>query len=77
MICIENDVFGGYLRMEDNGDIPRIVSLCVKEVEARGLQSVGIYRLSGPASTIQKYRAAFNKGKCILLLIWAYTDTLY
>jgi len=55
--------------MEDNGDIPRIVSLCVKEVEARGLQSVGIYRLSGPASTIQKYRAAFNKGKCILLLI--------
>ncbi|KAL7311970.1 hypothetical protein PS15m_009676 [Mucor circinelloides] len=63
----ENDVFGGYLRMEDNGDIPRIVSLCVKEVEARGLQSVGIYRLSGPASTIQKYRAAFNKGERVSL----------
>lgn len=60
---VENDVFGGYLRMEDNGDIPHIVSLCVSEVEARGLQSVGIYRLSGPASTIQKYRTAFNKGK--------------
>ncbi|CAO3651376.1 unnamed protein product [Mucor fragilis] len=63
----ENDVFGGYLRMEDNGDIPRIVALCVREVEARGLQSVGIYRLSGPASTIQKYRTAFNKGDRVSL----------
>ncbi|GAN09705.1 conserved hypothetical protein [Mucor ambiguus] len=63
----ENDVFGGYLRMEDNGDIPRIVAVCVREVEARGLQSVGIYRLSGPASTIQKYRAAFNKGDRVSL----------
>ncbi|KAL9537527.1 hypothetical protein MBANPS3_011698 [Mucor bainieri] len=63
----ENDVFGGYLRMEDNGDIPRIVALCVREVEARGLQSVGIYRLSGPASTIQKYRTAFNKGERVSL----------
>ncbi|CEP12575.1 hypothetical protein [Parasitella parasitica] len=59
----ENDVFGGYLRMEDNGYIPRVVSLCIQQVEARGLQSVGIYRLSGPASTIQKYRTAFNKGE--------------
>ncbi|KAI8646984.1 Rho GTPase activation protein [Parasitella parasitica] len=57
----ENDVFGGYLRMEDNGDIPHIVSQCIQQVEARGLQSVGIYRLSGPASAIQKYRATFNK----------------
>lgn len=57
---IENSVFGGYLRMEENGDVPYIVSTCIKEVEARGLQSVGIYRLSGPASSIQKYKAAFN-----------------
>ncbi|RCH86869.1 hypothetical protein CU097_009818, partial [Rhizopus azygosporus] len=56
----ENSVFGGYLRMEENGDVPYIVSTCIKEVEARGLQSVGIYRLSGPASSIQKYKAAFN-----------------
>jgi hypothetical protein len=49
--------------MEENGDIPFIVSLCTKEVEARGLESVGIYRLSGPASTIQKYKQAFNNSK--------------
>jgi hypothetical protein len=59
----ENDIFGGFLHMEEDGDIPRIVSLCIKEVEARGLKSVGIYRLSGPASTIQKYRASFNNSK--------------
>lgn len=63
----ENDVFGGLLRMEENGDIPHIVTLCIKEVEARGLKSVGIYRLSGPASTIQKYRAAFNNSKLLLI----------
>ncbi|KAI9357208.1 hypothetical protein BD770DRAFT_389271 [Pilaira anomala] len=52
----ENDIFGGFLRLEENGDIPRVVSLCIHEVEERGLESVGIYRLSGPASAIQKYR---------------------
>lgn len=51
--------------MEENGDIPHIVSLCTREVEARGLQSVGIYRLSGPASTIQKYKQAFNNSKIL------------
>ncbi|KAI7906874.1 Rho GTPase activation protein [Cokeromyces recurvatus] len=65
----DHDVFGGYLNMEENGDIPHVVSLCIKEVEARGLKSVGIYRLSGPASTIQKYKLAFNKGKRSLYVI--------
>ncbi|KAI8875079.1 RhoGAP-domain-containing protein, partial [Backusella circina FSU 941] len=66
LTAIENDVFGGYLHMEEDGSIPRVVSLCIKEVEERGLKSVGIYRLSGPASTIQKYRNSFNHGKSLL-----------
>ncbi|KAI9272086.1 Rho GTPase activation protein [Helicostylum pulchrum] len=61
----ENDIFGGFLRLEENGDIPHIISLCINEVEQRGLESVGIYRLSGPASAIQKYRAAFNNKESI------------
>lgn len=56
-------MFGGYLHMEQDGSIPRVVSLCIKEVEEKGLKSVGIYRLSGPASAIQKYRNSFNHGK--------------
>ncbi|CAO3679677.1 unnamed protein product [Rhizopus stolonifer] len=59
----ENSLFGGRLRIEENGDVPYIVSACIKEVEARGIRSVGIYRLSGPTSSIQKYKAAFNEGE--------------
>lgn len=29
-----------------------------------GLDSVGIYRLSGPAAAIQKYRTQINNRKC-------------
>ncbi|ORY93794.1 hypothetical protein BCR43DRAFT_495342 [Syncephalastrum racemosum] len=61
----DDSIFGGYLHMEPDGSIPRVVRLCVEEVEARGLTSVGIYRLSGPASAIQKYRAAFNRNENI------------
>ncbi|KAL0079487.1 hypothetical protein F4703DRAFT_1874925 [Phycomyces blakesleeanus] len=58
-----NTVFGGFLHLDDNGEIPRILRQCIKEVEERGLDSVGIYRISGPASTIQKYRAQFNRNE--------------
>ncbi|KAG2187061.1 hypothetical protein INT44_003289 [Umbelopsis vinacea] len=57
------DVFGGYLAKQVSNperDIPKIVRLCIEQVDARGLDSVGIYRLSGPAAAIQKYRTHFN-----------------
>ncbi|KAH8547625.1 hypothetical protein BGW37DRAFT_510228 [Umbelopsis sp. PMI_123] len=57
------DVFGGYLVKQVSNaerDIPKVVQLCIEQVDARGLDSVGIYRLSGPAATIQKYRTQFN-----------------
>ncbi|KAI8577242.1 hypothetical protein K450DRAFT_252900 [Umbelopsis ramanniana AG] len=57
------DVFGGYLVKQISNperDIPKIVRLCIEQVDARGLDSVGIYRLSGPAAAIQKYRTQFN-----------------
>ncbi|CDH48410.1 rho gtpase-activating protein 32-like [Lichtheimia corymbifera JMRC:FSU:9682] len=59
------DVFGGYLTMDRDGGIPPVVRACVEEVEARGVASVGIYRLSGPASIIQKYRALFNSNEFV------------
>jgi hypothetical protein len=33
--------------LKDPKSLPKIVSLCIKEVEARGLKSEGIYRVSG------------------------------
>ncbi|OZJ04939.1 hypothetical protein BZG36_02644 [Bifiguratus adelaidae] len=53
-------VFGGYLTVPPDDDIPAIVRACIQEVDKRGLTSVGIYRLSGPASTIQRLRSAYN-----------------
>ncbi|KAI7851855.1 hypothetical protein BDC45DRAFT_571731 [Circinella umbellata] len=60
-----NELFGGFLTMGKDGELPRVVQMCIEEVEARGLNSVGIYRLSGPASCIQRYRAAFNRNEPI------------
>jgi hypothetical protein len=40
--------------------IPYIVETCVREVEASGLQSEGIYRLSGNAADVQRLKALFN-----------------
>lgn len=36
--------------------VPRFVQMCVKEVEKRGLDADGIYRVSGNLATIQKLR---------------------
>ncbi|KAG0178936.1 hypothetical protein DFQ29_002787 [Apophysomyces sp. BC1021] len=52
-----NDVFGGFLRLNDQGNVPSIVRLC--------MESVGIYRLSGPTSSIQKYRSTFNRNETV------------
>jgi hypothetical protein len=57
-------VFGGTLDLQidkEGKPIPSIVELCCKQVEALGLDSQGIYRLSGNASTIQRLKAMANR----------------
>ncbi|CAO3637618.1 unnamed protein product [Cunninghamella echinulata] len=61
----KTDIFGGYLRLDDHLEVPLIVRQCIQQVDERGLESVGIYRLSGPASTIQKYRSAYNRHEMV------------
>lgn len=41
--------------------VPLIVERCLSEIEARGLEEVGIYRLAGSSGSIAALRAAFNK----------------
>ncbi|KAL0137404.1 hypothetical protein V8B55DRAFT_1528032 [Mucor lusitanicus] len=55
-----HDVFGGTLKLEQDGQIPLVVRLCIEQVDQRGLDVVGIYRLSGQTTSIQKYKALFN-----------------
>ncbi|KAI9252056.1 RhoGAP domain-containing protein [Helicostylum pulchrum] len=57
---ITKEVFGGYLQLEE-GEVPSIVRACVEQVDKRaGLDVVGIYRLSGQTTSIQKYKNQFN-----------------
>ena len=44
------------LCQKEKVSIPKFVSLCMQEVEKRGLNSVGIYRLSGNTAEITKLR---------------------
>ncbi|CAN9509623.1 unnamed protein product [Ophioblennius macclurei] len=40
--------------------VPHVVRCCVEEVERRGMEEVGIYRISGTTSDISALKATFN-----------------
>ncbi|KAI9019020.1 hypothetical protein DFJ74DRAFT_708221 [Hyaloraphidium curvatum] len=44
--------------------IPYIVETCIGEVDGRGLQSEGIYRVSGNAANVQRLKVLFNSQDC-------------
>lgn len=44
----------------ERSKIPLIVRQCVEEIERRGMDEVGIYRVSGVATDIQALKAAFD-----------------
>jgi len=45
----------------DNLEIPEILTKCANFIERYGLNTVGVYRLSGSNSAIQKLRALFDR----------------
>lgn len=45
-----------------NAILPFVVTKCVMEVEARGLTSEGIYRISGYTDEIEAIKMAFDRG---------------
>lgn len=51
-----------FLRRE-RSKVPYIVRQCIEEVEKRGIDEVGIYRISGVATDIQALKAAFDASK--------------
>lgn len=48
---------------QEGGLVPHVVRCCVEEVERRGLDEVGIYRVSGGALDISTLKAAFDSSK--------------
>lgn len=48
----------------ERSKVPYIVRQCVEEIERRGMEEVGIYRVSGVATDIQALKAAFDVSEC-------------
>ncbi|XP_012683837.1 rho GTPase-activating protein 15 [Clupea harengus] len=56
---IKDRVFGCHLLTlcsREGTTVPKFIRLCIQEVERRGLEADGIYRVSGNLATIQKLR---------------------
>lgn len=47
----------------ERSKVPLIVRQCVEEIERRGMDEVGIYRVSGVATDIQALKAAFDSSE--------------
>ncbi|KER28759.1 hypothetical protein T265_04454 [Opisthorchis viverrini] len=45
----------------ENSDVPRFVVCAVRAIEARGLDHLGLYRISANAATVQKLRCCVNQ----------------
>ncbi|KAM3857431.1 active breakpoint cluster region-related protein [Diretmus argenteus] len=50
----------GTVAQQEGVLVPHVVRCCVEEVERRGMEEVGIYRVSGAASHISSLKTAFN-----------------
>uniref|UniRef100_A0A8C5EIF4 Breakpoint cluster region protein-like n=1 Tax=Gouania willdenowi TaxID=441366 RepID=A0A8C5EIF4_GOUWI len=59
----QSGVFGVKIHVvtkRERSKVPLIVRQCVEEIERRGMDEVGIYRVSGVATDIQALKAAFD-----------------
>ncbi|XP_055365040.1 rho GTPase-activating protein 9 isoform X5 [Betta splendens] len=65
---IKDQVFGCRLEMlceRERSTVPRFVRLCTEAVERRGLDTDGIYRVSGNLAVIQKLRFLVNHERAV------------
>jgi hypothetical protein len=46
----------------DGVDVPRILEKCAEAIELHGIDNMGIYRLSGTTSRVQRLKAALDRG---------------
>ncbi|KAJ8328269.1 hypothetical protein BDV3_005534 [Batrachochytrium dendrobatidis] len=65
-------LFDAVLRCRSGGnpyhDVPNIVFRCIEYLDARGIEEVGIYRLSGSTTEIQQLSQKFNNGDDVNLM---------
>lgn len=61
--CREINATSGYNCRRERSKVPYIVRQCIEEVEKRGIDEVGIYRISGVATDIQALKSVFDTSK--------------
>lgn len=61
-----------------DGELPKIVRICIEEIEARGLDAEGIYRVSGSRAMLFDVLNRFCNDRCLddMLLSKMYVITL-
>ncbi|XP_045220342.2 breakpoint cluster region protein-like [Macaca fascicularis] len=60
---MKTGVFGvkiAVVTKRQRSEVPYVVRQCVEELERRGMEEVGIYRVPGVATDIQALKAAFD-----------------
>lgn len=65
----KNDIFGSNLSdvlQKEKASIPRILIDCVEVIESRGIDEVGIYRVSAVVSEVQKMKDLYAKSELFL-----------
>ncbi|PKU37450.1 breakpoint cluster region protein isoform x1 [Limosa lapponica baueri] len=66
----QTGVFGvkiAIVTKRERSKVPYIVRQCVEEIERRGMEEVGIYRVSGVATDIQALKAAFDVNVSVMM----------
>lgn len=61
-------VYSIHFSRRERSKVPYIVRQCLEEIERRGMEEVGIYRVSGVATDIQALKTAFDTSQHSLLL---------
>lgn len=52
----------GEQMLRDNVEVPRVLEKCCEAIELHGLESMGIYRLSGTTSRVQRLKGKLDRG---------------
>uniref|UniRef100_A0A8C0IWW7 Chimerin 2 n=1 Tax=Chelonoidis abingdonii TaxID=106734 RepID=A0A8C0IWW7_CHEAB len=56
-----------------NTQRPMVVDICIREIEARGLKSEGLYRVSGFTEHIEDVKMAFDRGMVCFNIRWVFS----
>jgi len=49
--------------LRDSVEVPKVLEKCAEAIELYGLESMGIYRLSGTTSRVQRLKGALDRGE--------------